>query len=263
MSRVVGSASRWKTLFDHRFEQGGVVADDHQAAAEGLQVVAQPGDGVRVQVVGGLVKQQGLRPGEQDPGQFHPPPLPAGQRLQRLGKHPAGQPQAGGDRCGLGLRRVTAEAVQPFLGVAVAADGRVPAGRVRVGHLLLGGAHRGPDLVKTAGGQHPVHGQAGQVTGPRVLREVADRAGAAHRAARGLGLPRQHPRQCGLARPVPPHQADLVAGGNLEARRLEQQLRARAQFEAACHNHENPLPAPIRYLVPGSPASRGAASRQR
>ena len=119
-----------------------------------------------------------------------------------------------------------------------------------------------PVLVEPAGGQHPVHSEPAEVTGPRVLRQVADRAGAAHGAADRQRLPRQHPRQRGLARAVPPHQADLVARGNLEARRLEQQLRARAQFEAACHNHENPLPAPIRYLVPGSPASRGAASRQ-
>ena len=233
------------------------MADHHQAAAEGLQVVAQPGGGVRVQVVGGLVEQQGLRAGEQDPGQFHPAPLPARQGLQRLGQHPAGQPQAGGDRRGLCLRRVTAEAVQPFLGVAVAAHGRVPAFRIRVGHLCLGVAHRGPDLVKAAGRQHPVHGQAGQVTGPRVLRKVADRAGPAHRAARGQPLPREHLGERGLARPVPPHQADLVAGGDLEARRLEQQLRARAQFQAACHDHENLLPALIRQLVPGSPASPG------
>ncbi len=177
-------------------------------------MVAQPGGGVRVQVVGGLVEQQGLRTGEQDPGQFHAAPLPARQGLQRLGQHPAGQPQAGGDRRGLGLGRVAAEAVQPFLGVAVAAHGRVPAGRIRVGHLLLGVAHRGPDLVETAGRQHPVHGQAGQVTGPRVLRKVADRAGPAHRAARGQPLPGEHPRQRGLARPVPADQADLVARGD-------------------------------------------------
>ena len=60
---------------DHRVEQLDVVADDDQAALVALEVVAQPADGVGVEVVGRLVQEQGLGTGEQDPRQLHPPPL--------------------------------------------------------------------------------------------------------------------------------------------------------------------------------------------
>src|SRR5207247_4031094 len=75
---------------DHRPQQLRVVADDHNGAAEGAEVVTQPGDGVGVQVVGGLVEQQRLRIREQDPRQFHPAPLATRERLQRLGQHAVG-----------------------------------------------------------------------------------------------------------------------------------------------------------------------------
>ena len=45
-------------LVDHRREQVDIVGDDHQATAEPLEEVAQPDDGVGVQVVGRLVQQQ-------------------------------------------------------------------------------------------------------------------------------------------------------------------------------------------------------------
>jgi hypothetical protein len=163
------------------------------------------------------------------------------QGSQRLRQHPARQAQAGRDRGRLRLRGVAAEPEQSFLGVAVAADRRVSAGRVGVGHLLLRVAHRGPHLVEPARRQHPVHGQAGQVAGPRILREVTDGAGPPHRAARRLCLTGQHPRQRGLARPVTPDQADLVARGDLKAGVSEQQPRARAQLQVVRHDHEKPL----------------------
>src|SRR3546814_20598742 len=39
----------------------------------------QPGDGFRIQMVGRLVKQQEVRPLQQQPAKRHPPPLAAGQ----------------------------------------------------------------------------------------------------------------------------------------------------------------------------------------
>ena len=83
-------------LVDDLLDEVDVVADDEQPAAVVLEVVAQPGDRVGVQVVGRLVEQQRLRVAEQDPGQLDPPALPAGQRAQRLVQHPVGQPEAGG-----------------------------------------------------------------------------------------------------------------------------------------------------------------------
>ena len=82
------------------------MADDHQAAAVGLQMVAEPDDRVGVQVVGGLVQQQGLGVAEQDPGQLDPAPLATGQRAQPLMQDAVRQAEAGRDRGGLGFGRV-------------------------------------------------------------------------------------------------------------------------------------------------------------
>ena len=259
-------------LVHHHVEQRGVVADHHQAAAERLQVVAQPGHRVGVQVVGRLVQQQGLRVREQDPGQLHPAPLPAGQGGQRLAQHPVRQSQAGGDRRGLGLRGVAAEQGEPFFQLAVAADRGVAAGGHPVGHLLLGGPHGRAQLVQAAAGQHPVQGQPLQVAGPRVLGQVADAGAAPHGARRGERLTREHPGQRGLARAVPADQADLVARRDLEARVRQQQLRARAQLQAGRGDHLAPLQTRIGgkkrhgrgpypgYLAPGYPGPAPAAA---
>ena len=228
-------------LVHHHLEQRGVVADHHQAAAERLQVVAQPRHRVGVQVVGGLVQQQGLRVREQDPGQLDPAALPPGQGGQRLGQHPVGQSQAGGDRRGLGLRGVPAEQGEPFFQLAVAAHRGVAPRGPAVGHLLFGGAHGRAQLIQPAAGQHPVQGQAFHVPGPRVLRQVADARRAPHAARRRERLTGEHPGQRGLARAVAAHQPDLVARGDLEARVGQQQLRARAQLQAARGDHQAPL----------------------
>ena len=96
-------------LVHHVAEQRDVVADHHQAAAVALEVIAQPGHRVGVQVVGGLVEEHGLGVGEQDPRQLDAAPLTARQGVQRLVQHPVGQPEAGGDRGRLRLGRVPAE----------------------------------------------------------------------------------------------------------------------------------------------------------
>src|SRR6202042_2821321 len=82
-------------LVDNLLDQVHVVADDQEPAAVVLEVVAQPDDRVRVQVVGRLVEQQRLRVGEQDAGQLDPAALATGQRVQRLLQHPVGQPEGG------------------------------------------------------------------------------------------------------------------------------------------------------------------------
>ena len=69
-------------------EQRRVVGDHHQPAAEGPQELAQPDDRVGVEVVGGLVQQQRLGAGEQDPRQLHPAALAAREGAQRLGHQP-------------------------------------------------------------------------------------------------------------------------------------------------------------------------------
>ena len=213
------------------------MADHHQAAAVGPKMVAQPADGVGVQVVGRLVEQQRLRPAEENPGQLDPPALAAGQRVQGLAEHPPGQAQAGRQRCCLRLRGVSSQDGQPFLEVPVPAHRGVTLARVRRRHLLLGRAHRAEQLVQATGGQHTVHGQHVQVTGARILRQVAHGSRSPHGACGRLGLAREHLGQRGLARAVPADQPDPVAGRDLEARFVQQQARARAQLDVLCRNH--------------------------
>ena len=199
-------------LVDHHLEQRGVVADHHQAAAERLQVVAQPGHRVGVQVVGGLVQQQGLRVGEQDPGQLHPAPLPAGQGGQRLAQHPVRQAQAGGDRRGLSLGGVAAEQGEPFFQLAVAADRGVTAG---AGPRRTSAARRRAWPAGSSSRPRPdsTRSRASPSRSPDrgVLGQVADARAAPHRARGGERLAGEHPGQRGLARAVPADQADLVA----------------------------------------------------
>jgi hypothetical protein len=53
---------------DDDLEQFDVVADDDEPAGVVLEVVAQPGDGVGVEVVGRFVQQQRLAGREEDAG---------------------------------------------------------------------------------------------------------------------------------------------------------------------------------------------------
>ena len=71
-------------------------------------MAAQPGDGVRIQMVRGFIQQQGFGIREQDPGQFDATPLPTGEGVQRLAEHSFREPEIRGDARRLGLRRVAA-----------------------------------------------------------------------------------------------------------------------------------------------------------
>ena len=206
------------------------MADDHQPAAEGPQVVPQPGHRVGVQVVGGLVEQQRLGTAEQDPGQLYPPPLAAGQGAQRLPEHFLRQAEAGGERRRLGLGRVPAEHGEAFLQVPVPAHGGIPLAGIRIGHRDLGLAHAGHQRIQSARRQHPVHRQRLEVADAGVLRQVPDGSAVADLARGGQSLPGQHPREGRLAGPVPADQADLVASRDLEGSGLKQQPGTRAQL---------------------------------
>ena len=217
------------------------MADHHQAATVGAQVVAQPGDRVGVQVVRRLVQQQHLGVAEQDPGQLDPPPLAPGQGAERLVHHPVGQPEAGGEGRRLRFGRVPAQHGHPLFQPGVPADGRVGPVPVGVGHLHLGLAHPGAQLVEAPCGQHTVHRHDVQVAGARILGQVTDGAAAPDGPGRGQRLAGQHLEQGCLTGPVPAHQADPVAGPHLEIRAVQQQPGAGAQFYPTCHNQEKPL----------------------
>ena len=65
---------------DAGVQQADVVGDHHQAALVVAQELAQPADRVGVEVVGRLVEQQRLGPGEQDAGELDPTSLAARER---------------------------------------------------------------------------------------------------------------------------------------------------------------------------------------
>ena len=68
-----------------------VVGGEEHVALDGLQAVVQGGDGLQIQVVGGLVKQQHVGPGEHHPGEHAPHLLAAGEHLDGLVNLVAGE----------------------------------------------------------------------------------------------------------------------------------------------------------------------------
>ena len=125
-------------LVHHRLEQADVVADHHQATPETLQITPQPRDGIRVEMVGGFVQQEGVGVGEQDPGQFDAAPLTTRESVERLPEDTVRQPEVGGNPSRLGLGGVSSRRQQRVLGAGVGRHGLLPFGSPRGAHLLLG-----------------------------------------------------------------------------------------------------------------------------
>lgn len=175
-------------LVDDGLDQVDIVGDHDEAAAVGLQVVPQPDDRVGVEVVRRLVEQQGVRVGEQDPGQLDTAALTAGERVQGLAEHAVGQIERGGDGGGLGLGGVPALGEELGLLALVLPEGLLPGGALAVGDALFVVAHLLDQYVETARGEDAVAGEDVEVAGAGVLREVADLAGAGD-GAHAAGCP--------------------------------------------------------------------------
>ena len=189
---------------DAGLQQPDVVGDHHEPALVGAQELAEPDDGVRVEVVRRLVQEQGLGAGEQDPGQLDTTALPTGEGPQRLGEEPVGDAERGGDLSRLGLGGVPAGGVQRGVGPLVARHRPVPDERVVAAHLGLGVPQPAYDRVEAAGREDPVAREHLEVTGARVLRQVADGAVVGHRAAGRERLTGQDPGQVVLPAPLRP-----------------------------------------------------------
>jgi len=227
-------------LVDHRVEQLAIVADHHDAALVGAQEIAEPVDGVGVEVVGRLVQEKRLGVAEQDPGQLHPAPLAAGQRAQRLAEHPVGKPQVGTDPGRFALGGVPAECGERLLQPAVPADHLVPLGLIdHLAHRDLGLGELVQQDVDAAGGQHPVAGGDVEVAGARVLRQVADLTAALDGAGVRRGFTGEHAQAGRLAGAIAPDQADPVAGLYAQGGAVEQDARAGTQFQRSGGDHKN------------------------
>ncbi len=215
------------------------MADHDQAAAVGGQEAAQPHDRVGVEVVGGLVEEQGLGAGEEDAGELHAAALAAGEGLEGLLEQPRLDAEAAGDLGGLGLGRVPAAGVQLGVGAGPALHAALVDGGVLVGHLDLGVAQAAYDVVETARGQDPLAGQDLGVADAGVLREVADLTTGEDGAGGRLGLAGEDLGERRLAGAVATDEADLVTCGDAEGDVLHEEASARADLELLGGDHRS------------------------
>jgi hypothetical protein len=157
-------------------EQLDVVADDHEAAAVAREKPTQPHDGVGVQMVGGLVEEQGVCIGEQDAGELDAPALPAGQRAELLFQHPLRQTQARRDGGRLRLRRVAAAGAEVGVRARVALHAELGDLGIARCHVLFRRSHPAQCVVESARRQNPVASGDADVADARILGQVADGA---------------------------------------------------------------------------------------
>ena len=93
---------------------------DQHIALDGLQAIIQGGDGLQIQVVGGLVKQQHVGPGEHHPGEHAPHLLAAGEHLDGLVNLVAGEEHPAQETPQIGLVGVGRPLPQPLHQIVVA-----------------------------------------------------------------------------------------------------------------------------------------------
>ncbi len=214
-----------------------IVADHDEAAGVVLQELAQPDDGVGVEVVGRLVEDHRAGIREQDARELDAASLAARERLQLLVEDAVRQVQVAGDGCGLGFGRVTAEHMElllepPILLHRGCADPGVLARHV-VGRLV----HPEHDAAESSGVEDARTGQVFRVAGARILRQVADLFAAVHSAAGRQGLPRQHLGECGLAGAVAPDETDLVTVGDAEVHPLHEESGTHSELKVMHTEH--------------------------
>jgi len=206
------------------------VADQHRAGPPRQHEVLQHRQPDQVEVVGRLVQQQHVVPGQQQRREPRSGRLAAGQRRHRPVELD-GEAELGGDRVGplVQVGRAEAEPALQGHGVRVVGAALAPLQRHRRRvQGALRGRHAGPP------GQH----LADRLAAPAVafLRQVADGGGGRaqrHRAPLGQVDPGQHPQQRGLAGPVRTDQADHVA-------RRHHQVEPREQLHVAVPRRELP-----------------------
>ena len=97
----------------HRFaDQFDVVTDDDATAAVVLHELAEPDDGIGVQVVGGLIEDHRLSGREQDARQLDTTTLTAREGFQLLVENVVGKAQVAGDRGGFRFGGVATQSVE-------------------------------------------------------------------------------------------------------------------------------------------------------
>ncbi len=218
-----------------------VVAGDDQRPLEAPEVALQPDDALDVEVVGGLVEQQGVRSQQQDLRE-RDPHLPAAAEGAHVAIHArVGEAEPLQDLPRARLQRVAAELLEARLSLPVALDehGQLLGAR-GIGHRRL---ELGELLERGGDGARAGHGlgdraPSGHLTD--VLAEVTERGAAIDgdlAAVRQLLL-HEHPKERGLARAVGAHEPHLLStvdrGGGLR----KEDLPAVAFVDAVDADHE-------------------------
>lgn len=241
MSRLGAVGVEVEHLVDHGVEQVHIVRDDDEATLVVPQVFAQPHDGVGVEVVGRLVEEQRLGPGEQDPGEprcggaDHPRAWPGSGR--------GGAPRARAPRRWTRPRTPRHTLRPPGTPRQAASSGAWPARAAPPTPRTSPSRRRGlsHDAVEPARGQDAVATSDVQVARARVLRQIADLARALHRPGSRLPHPGEHLGQGRLAGPVAPHETDAVTTGDAEgSHRRRGAVNRRAGSIAAAVSNRSP-----------------------
>ena len=211
LEREAPAAVELEDPLGHVVEEVAVVGDGHDRARVLLQEPLQPVDRLGVEVVGGLVEEQQVGVGEQQPAQRHPAPLAARQRghVGVVGR--AAQGVHGDLDVAVEVPRVGGVDLVLQLGLEGAHLLVVGVGVAPHGHDLVVPVEEGPHRG------HAVEHVADHVLGRVELRLLGEEAGAEARREAGLTAEAvveagHDPQEGGLAGAVGPDHADLGAG---------------------------------------------------
>ena len=114
-----------------------VVGNDHDPTGERLDPVAKPNDGVVIEVIGRLVKEQDIGIGEKNAGKFDPAALPTRQRPKLLIEYPVVETEGVSDLGGLRGGRPAALVGELLVELDVALHRALLARAFGRGHLVF------------------------------------------------------------------------------------------------------------------------------
>ncbi len=198
------------------------MGDEDHAAAEVLQELFQPGDGLDVQVVGGFVQQQQVGRRDERLGQQHAP-LHAARQRRELGV--LGQVELADDLFDALFDRPAVAGLDAGLHGAQLVHVDVHA---VVQHVVVAG-QVGAQLAQAHG--HHVEDAAAEVLG-HLLRQAGDAAFAGKHAVVGHELARQQPQQGGFTGAVAADDANALVALDRQVHGIEQERAADAVVDA-------------------------------
>ena len=231
-----------KDLVDGVAQELNVVGDDHDAAGEGLDPVAQPHDRVVVEVVGRLVEEEHIRVGEEHAGEFDAAALTARERVEPLVEDAVFKAEGVRDLRSLGVGGPSTGVGELLVELDVAFHGPLLASALGRGHLVLGLANARDDRVDAAHGDDAVASLHLRVTNVGVLREVADGAVGADGAgvlgrSPTVGFSGEETHRRGLAGTVASDEADAHAFIDPEGYVVDEFAGTDSQREVLDVNH--------------------------